>query len=83
MIVIMKSRDTRRTEHVAGKEERNNEENAYIFGGGGIYIYRKISSHFYIKTIVCVFVFFFFYFNDSFSNTGLKRRTKLVTIVNC
>ena len=51
----------RQTEQVAGKEERSNEEKCiYIYmcvcvGGGEKYIYRKISSHFYIKTIVLFF----------------------------
>jgi len=40
MVVIMKSGNTRQTEHVAGKEERNNEEK-YIYIGG-IYIYEDL-----------------------------------------
>ena len=79
MIMIMKSRNTRQTEHVAAKKKEM-RKNAYIY----IYIwgeniYRKISYIFTLRRM-CGFSLIL---NDSFSDDGLKRRTKLVTIVNC
>jgi hypothetical protein len=81
MIVLVITRKARQTEHVAGKEERNNEGKCiYILGGGNIYPYIGRSLPIFTLRRSCGFSVIL---NYSFSDDGLKRRTKLVSTVNC